>query len=375
MALFAGTKKAKKRAKAYQATQAQLGGAGIEAVAAETGRTGAAEEARSRIYNLLGAPGTYDAPGKGGTATTAPSSIFSTTNPWAQVSDVAKGAVQGKGSLSKAGLDKPREGILDPDAYAETVAGTAGFRIQSLQVAESEQLLREEGPLYDRLKNSIHGQIFETNAEGLRDDLRRIKNNAAKGGSARRGALREAAELNAQENRNRSVADALWKSNLGLFNSIRANADRVAAGTGRFLDNLPEIRDSYLASMGSLGKAMAEISLPRASQAARAGYLDTEETMQKKGFWTGLTEGLIMAVVAGAASYVGGPAAGAAFNQATATKAPGTAGSNIAPGSDAGQEAEKERERQGGIFSGGGFLGSAGRGAASGASSYLSGSA
>lgn len=320
MALFTSVKKAKKRAKSFAAGQAALGAAGVEAIDTERARTQAAEATRSNVYGLLGAPGTYDlpgAPGAGGQGQQGiTGGIFATGGELVQRSEAALGAVKGVGSKKRAGLTGTRTGILDPEAAAADIAGTAGFRIQSFQVAESEQLLNQKGPIWDMLHNSTIGIISEGAARGLRDDLRLLRNRAAKGGTARRTALNEMNQMLAVERNNRMRVQETWSANLALFNTIRANADRVRDGTQSFLDGLPQIRDAYNQSMGTLGRMMAEIAIPKASKALEVGYVRTEETMQKKSFFTGLLEGAIVAVAAAGLEAIA-PGAGGFMMQAT----------------------------------------------------------
>jgi hypothetical protein len=131
-----------------------------------------------------------------------------------------------------------REGIIDPEGYANQVIGSIPFQIRSKQTAEAMQLLNREGPEWDRLENATIGTIHEGAALQLRDTLRQLKNNYAKGGTARRTAINEYSTIMAQERAMQARTQETWQANLKLHSYVRQNADRVEAGNRSFVENV-----------------------------------------------------------------------------------------------------------------------------------------
>ena len=198
-------------------------------------------------------------------------------------------------------LGTAREGILDPEAYANAIRGTAQFRIQSQRVAESEQLLNQEGPAWDMLSDSVLGVINEGSALQLRDTMRKLKNQYAKGGTARRTAMFEANELMAGERAMRTRVHKTWEANLALYDTVRMNADRVAAGTATFMQGLPLVNDSYRDAMQRTAALQIDAS-SMANNAIMSAY-DTKMTQQPMNFGANFVMGLSKAAAGVVASY------------------------------------------------------------------------
>ena len=186
--------KASSQAKDYAKQQNANAAMEIETVEAEKARTLAAEQARQNVFTSLGAPGTYGTPGTPGapSAGTGTGDVFqsdTTTKSPAALSQFSRG-----GGYTKEFAEwESRKGILDPEKYGDDIRSSAQFRIQSARTAEAEQLLNREGKMWDELNNSVYGVIAEGSSQQWREDLRSIKNQAAKGGSARNVARQEAA--------------------------------------------------------------------------------------------------------------------------------------------------------------------------------------
>ena len=195
-----------------------------------------------------------------------------------------------------------REGIIDPDGFANAVSMSTGFQIQSQQVADSQQLLNQEGPAWDLLENSTLGQIHEGAALQLRDTLRELKNKFAKGGTARRTAANEFNTILAQERAMRTRVQETWQANIRLHHYVRANADRVAAGTSRFIDNLPGLNDSYRGAMMETAKLQI-FAAENAAKFAGEAY-DIRASQQAMNFGTRLLEGVILAAASSAINNV-----------------------------------------------------------------------
>jgi len=263
-----------KTAKTFSKEANAIGAAGIESVEAEKSRTIAAEASKQRVFGMLGAPGTYDLPGTGPSqAAQAPTGdVYQTATTFGEAgSPLARSQFQGGGYTPEFANWKSREGILDPEKYAEDIGKSASFRIQSRRTAEAEQLLAQEGPMWDQLSNSVYGVINEGAATQLREDVRALKTQAAKGGTARRTALAEAQQMQAQEAANQMRVQQTWKANLALFDVVRQNADNVQKGNYSFIDNLPHIQGAYNSTMSSLADMLSSNVLPAALAAKTAG--------------------------------------------------------------------------------------------------------
>lgn len=282
---------------------------GMEAVSAQQARNITAEQAKFQVLGLLGTEGTYgpDAGGGGGDG-----NIFNTTNTgFGQVDQNLRSYADWGGFKQ---LDTPRLGVIDPDKYSAAISKTPLFQIQSQQVAEAKQLVDREGPLWDRLSNSILGTIHEGAALQLRDTLRQLKNNYAKGGTARRTAVNEFNTILAQERSMRTRVQETWKANLQLHDFVNQNVDRVIAGSQRFVDNLPGLNESYRNAMQETAK-LAVFSAESAAQIAGQAY-DLRMSQQAVDYWTNLAEGATEVVISVISSYVGG-AVGGAFTPGT----------------------------------------------------------
>ncbi|KKN92382.1 hypothetical protein LCGC14_0208730 [marine sediment metagenome] len=302
-----GIKKAEQAAGAIQHTAI----ASMEAVDRERARGIAGEQAKAAVFGLLGSdPNAFTSEFTNTKNVDDPTSLFDTSG---------VGLSQPNQALYKFGPTDPgkkqllgtaREGILDPEAYAAAISKTASFRIQSQRVRESEELLNQEGPAWDMLSNSVLGVINEGSALQLRDTMRKLKNQYAKGGTARRTAMFEANELIAGERAMRTRVQETWQANLALYDSVRQNADRVAAGTATFMAGLPLVNDSYRDAMQRT--AQLQIMASQQAQSAIAESYDIRMTQQPVDFLTNFLEGTVklVASVAGTAldSYLGGGA-------------------------------------------------------------------
>jgi hypothetical protein len=301
-------------------------GAGIAVEAAEgaEARNLAIEESKMEVYGLLGKEGTYgpEADRAAGAGIVDSESYFDTSGEggsqrWQDPANSMKyfgwqsrvkerDPVTGKkikvNKDREAWLNTPREGVLDPEAYAAEISKSASFRTQSKQVAEAEQLLNQEGPAWDELSNSITGSINDQTAIHLRDTLRQLKNDAAKGGSARRVAMNEFNTILAQERAQRTRVENTWKSNLALFDLVRKNADRVQIGTRNFMASLPQVNDAFRDAIGQAAQMQMHAGQTLANVAQNAYAV--RQSQQAVNFGTRFAEGLITAAVS-SIPYVG----------------------------------------------------------------------
>ncbi len=313
MAIFSnkkGINRAKQAAGAVQSTAI----ASMEAVDRERARGIAGEQAKATVWGLLGSDPNSFTEFTNTKNVDDPTSLFDTSGlglsqPNQALWKMAK-YDKSKGTL----LGTAREGILDPEAYASAISKTASFRVQSQRVRESEELLNQEGPAWDMLSNSVLGVINEGSALQLRDTMRKLKNQYAKGGSARRTAMFEANELIAGERAMRTRVQETWKANLALYDSVRQNADRVAQGTATFMAGLPLVNDSYRDAMQRT--AQLQIMASGQAQEAISEAYDIRMTQQPVDFLGKFVEGLVTLVpsIVGSAadSYFGTGGGGSA---------------------------------------------------------------
>jgi hypothetical protein len=287
---------------------------GLEAVDAQAARNQAAEEAKLEVYSLLGKEGTYGPGSEGGVGyenlsnVDDPDSYYDTSGLGLSQPNQDLRQSMAYSTGKKGLLGTPREGVLDPKAYADKISKTASFRTQSKQVAEAEQLLNEEGPAWDELRNSTTGVINDQSALMLRDTLRQLRNDAAKGGSARRTAMNEFNTILAQERAQRVRVENTWKSNLALHDLVRKNADRVQAGTHNFMQSLPQVNDAFRSAMMQSANMQMAAGQMLANVAQNAYAV--KQSQQAVNFGKHLAEGLITAVVS-MVPYVGSAIGGA----------------------------------------------------------------
>jgi len=314
--------KVAKQSKQFKKKMNALSATEIETVEAEKARTIASEQARQNVFQSLGAPGTYGVPGTPGAPTGAPSTGDYFQTDTTTKSPLAEAQLKGGGRTKKWNEWESRAGILDPEKYGEDVRKSAMFRIQSQRTAEAEQLLNREGPMWDQLSNSTYGIISEGAATQWREDLRTIKNNSAKGGSARRTALAEAQQMHAQEQSNQMKVQQTWKANFVLFDVVRANADAVQKGNYDFMNNLPGIRAQYQETMSALAEMMGKIALPMSANMQKMGFQAVEAHPKTSAFQR------VVGAIAGAAQgyMTGGGLAGAALGGVMGASAAGEQG-------------------------------------------------
>jgi hypothetical protein len=342
MGLFSGilsNKKGIRDAKEVAGAQQYTAIAAMEAADRERARGISGEQAKAAVWGLLGQPGTYGADAANNfTQGTNMENLFNTSGLGLSQPNQALGKMAPNYGDKKLLLGQPREGILDPEAYANFISGSSSFRIQSQRVAESEQLLNQEGPAWDMLSNSVLGVINEGSALQLRDSMRKLRNQYAKGGSARRTAMFEANELLTSERAMRTKVQETWQANLALYDSVRQNADRVADGTQRFMAGLPLVNDSYRDAMQRTATMQMQAS-EIANNSVMSAY-DTKMTQQPVNFMNSMIQGgikftasLVGKAANAAATYYTGGAAGGSYGAAFAAEGSsgggGDAGSNF----------------------------------------------
>ncbi len=293
MALFSN-KKAIKQAKEAAGAQQKASIYGMEAADAANARILAGEEAAANVFGALGQEGTFE-PGSGtGTYGTGETNLFDTgAMPNQDFKKLGPYA-------NKASFKTPREGVIDPEGYANATIGTIPFKMRSKQTAEAYQLLNKEGAEWDMLENSTLGTIHEGAALQLRDTLRQLKNNYAKGGTARRTAVNEFGAIQAAERAHMMKTQETWQANLRLHDYVRQNADRVQAGNISYVNSLPGLNKEYRAAMQASASLMVSAA-EKAAIIAGESY-EIRASQQAQNFGSKLLEAGIMAAVSSALS-------------------------------------------------------------------------
>lgn len=298
---------------------------GIEETEAMKSRAEAGFEANLSVLGMFGQPGTYGpgataggatpgtpgAPGGGG-----PLGIHDVTSERSEVSEEAKQF----GSLAET----TRKGVLDPTAFSQYVAGTKPFQIISGQVAEAHGLTDPQSPFRQTLEQSIKNPILEAGAETMRESMRQIKNAAAKGGSARRTALREAQQMLAVERSNRVVSQQLWQANLQFEGWIRDYQRNAVNAAQAFTEGLGVQR--YVETMNRASEFMVQTTLPTAAKYQQAAY-EAAAKNKKDGLGK---------MILGAALVVGGSLLGGAGLVGALAAGVTTIGTSLAGGGEGG---------------------------------------
>lgn len=331
MAIFSN-KKNIRQAKEAAGQQQAASIYGLEATSAQRDRQIAGQEAQANIFNALGQPGTF---GPGATTGTYGDG---STNMWDENAVVDQSLSEfatfggkdqfgrGKGKNKKGG--KPlgkREGIIDPEGYANQVIGSIPFQIRSQQTAEAQQLLNKEGPAWDELENATIGSIHEGAALQLRDTVRQLKNNYAKGGMARRTAINEYSTILAQERAMQSRTQQTWQANLQLHSYVRQNADRVEAGNRSFVENINGLSSAHMAAMQATAALQVEAGKTAGLLAGQA--YEIRSSQKAVNFGTNLLEGVIQMAASAVGNMVApglGTAIGGAIGEAGNPEGEGT---------------------------------------------------
>ena len=350
MALFSNKrniKRAKEAAGQIQSASIR----GMELADTEKARSIAAEQTKFSVLAALGTEGTYG-PGATGTGGEggrgSGEGIFNTSGEGLSGRNQSLGQYGNWANLEESGIRREgwnysaeqeallkergtREGILDPEAYTREISKSPLFQMQSFQVAEAKQLLEREGPAWDRMEQSTLGVIHEGSALQLRDTMRRLKNNYAKGGTARRASMNEFQEIMAAQDAMTTRTQQTWQANLTLRDYVNKNFESVRNGSMKFVDALPGLNDAYRTSMLETSRLAVEATKTAALMAGNA--YDLRMSQQAVNFGTKLVEGLVMAV-AGRVS----PALGMAVYKAS-SMAPGRGSHQYnAPGMEDGED-------------------------------------
>jgi hypothetical protein len=269
------------------------------------------------VRGRLGAAGTFETPGSGG---------FD----WKDAFTTQKLDTEGRGEFqidprytkgTKGGKLDYDIKALDTDKYMEGLEGSAEFRIASRLTAESEQLLKREGKLYEDMQRNLQLPIIEGSAAMARENGAQLQRAMRRGGAARRGAMEAHQQMRQQERINTQKIHALAESNFKLDTWARDNARTQLEFNQNWAKNLGGIREEYNKAMDGASELMASKALPMMfmakQEAAKWRYRAHAKNREKLGRWINGVVGIAsMAVGAWAGGVFGG--AGAAAGGANA---------------------------------------------------------
>lgn len=136
---------------------------------------------------------------------------------------------------------------LAPGKFIDHVSKSRQFRMASYMTAQADQLVRQEGPLWQELKASVSNPIMQGSAAMNKQMLEQLSREAARGGSARNRAVQAANRIQGQAQIMRDRANALWQSNLALIQFSQDNARRQLSFNQAWSGNIAGVRDQFLA--------------------------------------------------------------------------------------------------------------------------------
>lgn len=279
-------------------------------------RRSAAETTYQNVLNRLGAAGTYDTP-------TEQPGVLGTEERTGGVEGEGEGGIFQTGKATSAaatGIDPRYTGKdaiqdikkLDPKAYQKELEKSTQFRIQSRMTAESEQLLKREGPLWDEMIKNQQLPILEGASAMARENAEAFRREAAKGGAARRGAFETVQRIRAQERINTTKMQQLAgvRSNLDIW--ARENARTQLEFNQNWAANLGGIRESYNKAMDGASELMTSKAIPimfaAKQEAAKWRYYAHAKQRNKVTRW-------ISGILGVGAMLAGGKMGGAAGGQ------------------------------------------------------------
>jgi len=292
--LFSNSK-AIKEAKEAQAQMNRSAAVGMEAADTNRQQLIASEQGKANVFAALGQDNYQTGTGTG-TYGTGQTNMYQTG---------VKPSEAAKQLAPKLMKKMERQGIIDPEGYANSIIGTTPFKIRSQQTAEAMQLLNREGPAWNDLENATLGSIYQGAAEDYRAQIRELKRQYAKGGSARRTAFNEAMTLKAMDDAHTMVTEQSWQANLRLRDYVNQNADRVQAGNIQFVDTLPGFSEAYRNASQAAASLMVSAAEKAAIISNEAYAVRASERAKNVG--SQLLEGVIMAATSSALGKFSGP--------------------------------------------------------------------
>lgn len=230
-------------------------------------RTKRHEQTRLAMLFGYGTPGTYEQSyedfysqnlraGGGGSLSDA-SGIFDTLTK--KVTTTIPG-IPKLGIPSSKKTTKVRTDVLNPEQFQTEAEKSRLVRMVSFDIAQADQLSRQEGPLYIKLRNAVQGPIIEGAGMQHQTIMEAVSRAAAQKGSARNRAIQFANKMEAAETVARDRQNALWQSNLALTEMGISNRRGSIGFALDVTDSL--VRDTFNAQMNSFGQTYIDSILP-----------------------------------------------------------------------------------------------------------------
>lgn len=237
----------------------------------------AAEETRLRVGMQLGAPGTYGPQeGPTGLFDFQPAGVGGMGAPgtvpgglWGD--RVSKDVVEGKTRIDIEGQ------VMDPEKMTASIMAQPQARAVSGMVAEANQLMNREGPLWNELNNSVTGSIYEGAAAAQRQQLEEISRMTAQGGNARRAGLAMAQRFKVQEDVNRQRMGQLWNARMGLEKFRLTTAQNNLSYANQWVSNQAGIRDTFTSALTSLRTHWSTTIAPALISAASSSEATSQQ--------------------------------------------------------------------------------------------------
>jgi hypothetical protein len=221
-----------------------------------------------------------------------PGSIFKRRSPSQYALTMAKGKKK-KGKLAQqAGYG------VDPEALAEQVHSTAEFRIMNKLMVEAEDFMNREGPLYEQAVHAQIGPIMEGSARAMEQAMSQINMDFARGGTARRNALRDTIAMQATIQNNAQLVSQLSGAHFKLDSWARENAASTVHTADAWAKNVAGVRQEFASSMQALSNYMGQVALP-AIGAARDAYQSMSDHLgDNKTQWGSIALGAATSIAA-----------------------------------------------------------------------------
>jgi hypothetical protein len=298
-------------------------------------RVVASEMARFNLMAGLGMPGTYEESyedfiaGLGGQSPFIPGGL-SPKKQAKMAKRIAggKGAAAGMFKKTSKTITTPGGGPIDPETgmgttatseitdykvkpgiLAQKVGATRSGRMVSYMTAQADQLVRREGPLYEEIKQSVHGPIIEGAGMQHQQMMEEIETMAAKSGSARNRAVQAATQIAASQQIHRDRQNMLWNANLQLIKFSMENARIQMAFNDQWISGRAGVRDQFNQMMNHFTDLRVN-TIMAAEIGAQAGvtsnYLETESIRLKSDLIKADNTKNMWAMGGGALKSIGG---------------------------------------------------------------------
>lgn len=263
-----------------------------------------------RIYGdimaSLGRPGTYGGPA----GVAMPGGVIrgAEDRPTYETLTAEKGYAGLKGRGLPPSL-KPFAEVsqVDPEAMAAQIKSGAQFRIASQMTAEAEQLLQRKGPLYEQYQRSMQAPLMQRASRQMEDTMAQLDKDFARGGSARRSAMKSAMQIQAQLQTNEALGENLMQANVQLDAFARQRATDQLNFNMAWAANQAGVRQSYMDNFQRAADMMVSQAIPRATEITNT-LLEMEQA-EKSATLNKILGGVMMGVgVVG--SLFGGAGAG-----------------------------------------------------------------